>query len=283
MLLRFTKMHGQGNDFVVLNGVTQQINLTPEQIRKIANRNIGVGCDQILLVEKTKLQDVDFRYRIFNSDGCEVEQCGNGTHCFAKFVRDVGLTDKKEIRVETMKGIISPLIADDGVVTTNMGAPRFLPAEIPFLVNTNADAENTQYALDVGGNIVNIGVVSMGNPHAVQIVDDVDLAPVNTIGPLIENHPRFPQRVNVGFMQIVSPTHIRLRVWERGAGETLACGTGACAAVVTGIRLGLLDNTVRVTARGGELAVTWQHDKPNAPVFMAGEPVTVFEGSISLD
>lgn len=279
MKLRFTKMHGQGNDFVMLNGIAQSLSLTPEQIRKIANRNFGIGCDQVLLVEKTALADVDFRYRIFNSDGGEVEQCGNGTHCFAQFVRDEGLTNKTGIRVETIKGIISPSISPDGVVTTNMGAPRFLPAEIPLL----ADEETLKYQLDVNGIAVTIGALSMGNPHAVQIVHDVDSAPVKELGPQIENHARFPQRVNAGFMQIISRHHVRLRVWERGAGETLACGTGACAAVVTGIRFGLLDNTVRVSARGGELTVTWQSDSPNAPVLMAGKPTFVFRGEINLD
>lgn len=282
MKLRFTKMHGQGNDFVMLNGIAQNISLTPEQIRKIASRNFGVGCDQLLLVEKTALADVDFRYRIFNSDGGEVEQCGNGTHCFAQFVRAQGLTDKTEIRVETMKGIIAPSIAADGMVTTNMGAPRFDPGEIPFLADAADGANTVQYPLEVSGKIVAIGVVSMGNPHAVQVVDDVDAAPVKEMGPLIEHHPRFPQRVNAGFMQIVSRDHIRLRVWERGAGETLACGTGACAAVATGIRFGLLDSRVRVAARGGELTVRWQNDVTHAPVFMAGMPTFVFESEIEI-
>ena len=279
MKLRFTKMHGQGNDFVMLNGIAQNIALSPAQIRHIANRNFGVGCDQLLLVEKTLLPDVDFRYRIFNSDGGEVEQCGNGTHCFAQFVRDEALTDKNVLRVETMKGIISPSIGVDGVVTTDMGAPRFLPHEIPFVV----DGESIRYALDVAGQMVTISVVSMGNPHAVQIVDDIDRAPVCEMGPLIEHHTRFPQRVNAGFMQILSRDHVKLRVWERGAGETLACGTGACAAVVTGIRFGLLNNTVRVTARGGELTVTWHPVQANAPVLMAGKPTLVFRGEININ
>ena len=282
MKLRFSKMHGQGNDFVMLNGISQNISLTPEQIRKIANRNFGIGCDQVLLVEKTVLPAVDFRYRIFNNDGGEVEQCGNGTHCFAQFVRDEGLTDKTDIRVETMKGIIAPSIAADGMVTTNMGAPRFLPREIPIL----ADEETLKYQLDVHGIAVTIGALSMGNPHAVQVVDDVDTAPVKEMGPLIEHHARFPQRVNAGFMQVIARDHVRLRVWERGAGETLACGTGACAAVVTGIRFGLLNSKVRVSARGGELTVTWRgeeiNDHLNAPVFMAGKPTFVFRGAIDL-
>ena len=279
MKLRFTKMHGQGNDFVMLNGIAQNISLAPAQIRHIANRNFGVGCDQLLLVEKTLLPDVDFCYRIFNGDGGEVEQCGNGTHCFAQFVRDEALTDKNVLRVETMKGIISPSIGVDGVVTTDMGAPRFLPHEIPFV----ADGESIKYALAVAGQMVTIGVVSMGNPHAVQIVDNIDHAPVCEMGPLIEHHARFPQRVNAGFMQVLSRDHVRLRVWERGAGETLACGTGACAAVVTGIRFGLLNNTVRVTARGGELTVIWHPVQANAPVLMAGKPTLVFRGEININ
>ena len=279
MKLRFTKMHGQGNDFVMLNGIAQNISLAPAQIRHIANRNFGVGCDQLLLVEKTLLPDVDFCYRIFNGDGGEVEQCGNGTHCFAQFVRDEALTDKNVFRVETMKGIISPSIGVDGVVTTDMGAPRFLPHEIPFV----ADGESFKYVLDVAGQMVTIGVVSMGNPHAVQIVDNIDHAPVCEMGPLIEHHARFPQRVNAGFMQVLSRDHVKLRVWERGAGETLACGTGACAAVVTGIRFGLLNNTVRVTARGGELTVTWLPVQANAPVLMAGKPTLVFRGEININ
>ena len=265
----------------MLNGISQVISLTPAQIRKLANRNFGIGCDQVLLVEKTALPDVDFRYRIFNNDGGEVEQCGNGTHCFAQFVRDEGLTDKTDIRVETMKGIVAPSIAKDGVVTTNMGAPHFLPSEIPFL--TDAETKAIQYSLDVGGTLVTIGVVSMGNPHAVQIVNDVDTALVNEMGPLIENHPRFPQRVNAGFMQVMSRDHVRLRVWERGAGETLACGTGACAAVVTGIRFGLLNDKVRVSARGGELTVTWQSNVADAAVMMSGKPTFVFRGEIDID
>lgn len=285
MKLRFTKMHGQGNDFVMLNGIAQNISLTPAQIRRIANRNFGVGCDQLLLVEKTALPDVDFRYRIFNSDGGEVEQCGNGTHCFAQFVRDEALTDKNVIRVETMKGIVSPSMGADGVVTTDMGAPRFLPREIPFVAEGDSgdSVDSIKYQLNVSGQIVTIGVVSMGNPHAVQIVDDVDRAPVREMGPLIEQHPRFPQRVNAGFMQVLSRDHMKLRVWERGAGETLACGTGACAAVVTGIRFGLLNNKVSVTVRGGELTVTWEAVHANAPVLMAGKPTLVFRGEIDVN
>ncbi len=276
MRLKFTKMHGQGNDFVMLNGIAQKISLSPGQIQKIADRHFGVGCDQILLVEAPTRHDTDFRYRIFNADGGEVEQCGNGARCFAHFVRDQDLTDKTELRVETLSGIIEPSIAADGAVTVNMGAPRFKPADIPFV----ADAEALQYQLDVRGEAVTIGAVSMGNPHAVQLVTNINSAPVGEIDPLIEHHERFPKRVNAGFMQPVLRTQIRLRVWERGAGETLACGTGACAAVVTGIRWGLLDESVTVATRGGELTVRWAGG--DASVFMSGATATVYTGTIEL-
>ena len=274
--LRFTKMHGQGNDFVMLNGIAQKISLTPEQTRRIADRHFGIGCDQILLVEAPTRNDTDFRYRIFNADGGEVEQCGNGARCFAHFVRDQELTDKTELRVETLSGVIEPRIESDGSVTVNMGAPRFSPADIPFTAN----AEAPHYLLDVSGQVFTVGVVSMGNPHAVQVIADVNSAPVHEIGPLIEHHTRFPKRVNAGFMQVVSRTHIRLRVWERGAGETLACGTGACAAVVTGIGWGLLDECVLVSARGGELTVRWAGS--GADVFMSGTTATVYSGEIDV-
>ena len=242
MKLKFTKMHGLGNDFVVIDGVRQQIALSPEQLRYLGNRHFGVGCDQILLVEKASRPGVDFRYRIFNSDGGEVEQCGNGARCFVRFVHDQGLTDKREIRVETLRGDISPRLEADGMVSVDMGVPVFAPERIPFVSMT----DDLVQPLDVGGEELLITAVSMGNPHAVQIVADVDIAPVAAQGPLIEAHPRFPQRVNAGFMQIVGRQAIRLRVFERGAGETLACGTGACAAVVAGIARGLLDSPVRV-------------------------------------
>ncbi|QNM96875.1 diaminopimelate epimerase [Chitinimonas koreensis] len=276
MKLRFTKMQGLGNDFVVLDGVRQSIDLSPAQYRALGDRHFGVGCDQILLVEPPTEAEADFRYRIFNSDGGEVEQCGNGARCFVRFVTEQGLTDKRRIRVQTARGLIAPQLEDDGLVTVDMGAPRFVPAEIPFI----ADAEAVTYPLQLAERSVEIGVVSMGNPHAVQLVDDVDTAPVAAEGPQIEHHPRFPARVNAGFMQIVSRGEIRLRVFERGAGETLACGTGACAAVVSGIRRGLLDATVRVQARGGQLTVRW--DGPGQPVLMTGPAVTVFEGEIEL-
>jgi diaminopimelate epimerase len=274
--LKFSKMHGLGNDFVVLDGVNQQISLTPEQLRYLADRHFGVGCDQILLVEKPGRTDVDFRYRIFNADGSEVEQCGNGARCFVRFVHDTGLTDKREIRVETLKGIIAPRLEANGNVTVDMGEPRFLPAEIPFL----HDDDVVVYNLDVADETLEIGVVSMGNPHAVQVVDNVEQAPVGEHGPLIENHQRFPQRVNAGFMQVVDKHAIKLRVYERGSGETLACGTGACAAVVSGIRRGLLESPVRVTTRGGDLNIAW--GGPGRPVLMSGPAVTVYTGEIEL-
>ena len=276
MKVRFSKMHGLGNDFVVLDGVRQSIALTPEQIRFLADRHFGVGCDQLLLVEKATRADVDFRYRIFNADGGEVEQCGNGARCFVRFVHEQGLTDKPEIRVATMNGVISPRLEADANVTVDMGVPVFEPERIPF---TSASAAVVQ-PLDVGGGAVQITAVSMGNPHAVQVVADVDAAPVAVQGPLIEAHSRFPQRVNAGFMQIIGRQAIRLRVFERGVGETLACGTGACAAVVAGIARGLLDSPVRVTTRGGELAVAW--NGIGSPVLMTGPAVTVFTGEIEL-
>ena len=276
MKLKFSKMHGLGNDFVVLDGIRQHVSLTPEQLRYLADRHFGVGCDQILLVEAASQPGVDFRYRIFNADGSEVEQCGNGARCFVRFVHEAGLTSKREIRVETLKGIIEPRLEANGNVTVDMGEPRFLPAEIPFL----HDDDVVIYNLDVADETLEISVVSMGNPHAVQVVPSVDSAPVSEHGPLIENHERFPQRVNAGFMQIVDRHAIKLRVFERGSGETLACGTGACAAVVTGIRRDLLDSPVRVTTRGGDLTIAW--GGPGRPVLMSGPAVTVFTGEIEL-
>lgn len=276
MRIKFTKMQGLGNDFVVLDGVRQNLALTPQQLRRLGDRHFGVGCDQILLVEKAGRADVDFRYRIFNADGGEVEQCGNGARCFVRFVHEQGLTDKRAIRVETMRGIICPRLEDDGQVTVDMGEPQFAATQIPFV----SDSDDLEQALDLGGEQVAITAVSMGNPHAVQIVADVDGAPVGVQGPLIESHARFPQRVNAGFMQVVSRQAIRLRVYERGAGETLACGTGACAAVAAGIARGLLDSPVRVATRGGELTIAW--DGKGSPVLMSGPAVTVFSGEIDL-
>jgi diaminopimelate epimerase len=274
--LRFTKMHGLGNDFVVIDGVRQSISLTPAQLRFLGDRHFGVGCDQILLVEAASRQEVDFRYRIFNADGGEVEQCGNGARCFVRFVHDQGLSDKREIRVETLSGVIAPRLEPDGSVTVDMGVPVFVPQEIPFI---SASGDLVQ-RLQVGNDEVEITAVSMGNPHAVQVVADVDMAPVAVHGPLIEAHPRFPRRVNAGFMQIVTRQAVRLRVFERGAGETLACGTGACAAVVAGIARGLLDSPVHVATRGGELEIAW--GGPRTPVLMTGPAVSVFTGEIDL-
>lgn len=276
MKLKFSKMHGLGNDFVVFDGVRQSVSLTPEQLRYLGHRNFGVGCDQILLVEKSDKPGVDFRYRIFNSDGGEVEQCGNGARCFVRFVHDQGLTEKREILVETMRGEIRPRLEADNNITVNMGIPVFEPEKIPFV----GQSDELIQQLDLGGEEVAITAVSMGNPHAVQVVADVDTAPVASQGPKIENHSRFPKRVNAGFMQVVDRHAIRLRVFERGAGETLACGTGACAAVVTGISRGLLDSPVRVTTRGGELTIAW--DGKGNPVMMSGPAVTVFTGEIEL-
>lgn len=277
MPVPFTKMHGAGNDFVVFDGVTRPVPLTPEKIRRLADRHFGIGCDQVLLVERPTASGADFRYRIFNADGGEVEQCGNGARCFVRFVRDKRLTAKDEIAVETISGMIYPRLETDGNVTVNMGVPRFEPAEVPFEASTR---ENV-YDLEVNGRKLSVSALSMGNPHAVQVVPEVDSAPVNTQGPLIERHPRFPQRVNAGYMQIVDRRHIRLRVYERGAGETLACGSGACAAVVAGRLRGLLDDKVDVKLLGGTLRVSWAGE--GQPVWMTGPAVTVFEGTIDLD
>lgn len=279
MKIKFSKMHGLGNDFVVIDGVRQSLALTPVHLRLLGDRHFGVGCDQILLVEKASQPDVDFRYRIFNADGGEVEQCGNGARCFVRFVHDQGLSAKREIRVETMKGVIVPRLEENGEVTVNMGVPVFTPAKIPFISESDALIQTLELGSDEVETI-EITALSMGNPHAVQIVSDVDTAPVAQQGPVIESHPRFPQRVNAGFMQIVDRHAIRLRVYERAAGETLACGTGACAAVVTGVARGLLDAKVRVETRGGNLTIAWHG--PGTSVFMTGPAVTVFTGEIFL-
>jgi diaminopimelate epimerase len=276
VLLKFTKMHGAGNDFVMLDGVRQKIELTPEQLRLLADRHFGVGCDQILIVEKAVNKEADFRYRIFNADGGEVEQCGNGARCFLRFVHDQKLTAKREIVVETHGGLISPRLEQDGRVTVNMGAPVFKPALIPFDGGSGAVSE----PLEVAGATLDISALSMGNPHAVQVVDDIESAPVEKLGPLIEHHPRFPKRVNAGFMQVMDRHTLRLRVYERGAGETLSCGTGACAAAVAGIRRGLVDSPVSVATRGGVLTITWDGD--GRPVQMTGPAITVFAGEINL-
>ena len=276
MKLRFTKMQGAGNDFVVIDATRTPVHLTQAQIQHIANRYFGVGCDQLLMVENTSTPDVDFRYRIFNADGGEVEQCGNGARCFVRFVVDKGLTDKREIKVETASGVISLSLQDDGQVTVNMGAPRFVPKQIPF----EAPEQSTAYELALQKETVTVSAVSMGNPHAVMLVDNVHTADVGGLGPQIESHPRFPQRVNAGFMQILNEHEINLRVYERGSGETLACGTGACAAAVSGMQLGVLQTPVKVHTRGGILTITWQGDQ--APVMMTGPADIVFEGEIQL-
>ena len=283
MKIKFTKMHGAGNDFVVLDAVNQAISLTPAQWQFIADRRFGIGADQMLVVEKAQAPGVDFRYRIYNADGGEVEQCGNGARAFVRFVAEKGLTDKRAIRVETMSGVIEPRLEADGQITVDMGAPILTPADVPFdsrgLQHRN-EAEDTLWPLDVAGKTTWISVVSMGNPHAVQVVEDSEAAPVLVDGPLIEHHERFPRRVNAGFMQVVDRHHINLRVYERGAGETLACGTGACAAVVAGIRRGLLDSPVAVQTHGGVLNIAWAG--PGEAVMMTGPAVTVFEGEIEL-
>ena len=284
MKLKFTKMQGAGNDFVVLDGIGQQIDLAPAALRRLADRHFGVGADQILVVERPRAPGVDFRYRIFNADGGEVEQCGNGARCFVRFVHDKGLTNKTEIRVETLSGVIAPRLEADGQVSVDMGAPRLDLHEVPFDA-TGLRPVGKRWPLEVNGAAVEVAVLSMGNPHAVRVVKDVEAAPVTTQGPLIERHPRFPRRANAGYMQVVDRESVRLRVWERGAGETLACGTGACAAVVTGVREGLLDDTVRVATRGGQLTIRWAggENDPNRSVWMTGPAVTVFEGEIEIE
>jgi diaminopimelate epimerase len=269
-IIKFTKMQGAGNDFIVIDGITQRIQLSAAQIKNLAHRQFGIGFDQLLLVESSNI--ADFKYRIFNADGSEVAQCGNGARCFVRFVVDQHLTNKSEIKVETASGIITPKLESNGLVTVNMGAPRFEPKQIPF----TADMQANTYMLDVEGKQLEISAISMGNPHAVQVVDNIETAPVQSLGSVIEMHPRFPERVNVGFMQMIDSHHIKLRVFERGSGETLACGTGACAAAVAGIQLGLLRSPVRVSARGGELHITWQGG--TSSVFMTGPAVTVFKG-----
>ena len=287
MKLQFTKMHGAGNDFIVIDAINQDIAFTPAQWQRLADRRFGIGADQILVVEAARLPGCDFRYRIYNNDGGEVEQCGNGARAFVKFVSEKGLSSKNSIRVETMAGVIAPRLELDGSITVDMGAPVLDPALVPFEASGLAgvaQGNDTVWPLDLAlpGDqaSVLVSVVSMGNPHAVQVVDDVDAQDLDASGPLIEHHPRFPRRVNAGYMQIIDRHHVKLRVFERGAGETLACGTGACAAAVAGIRRGLLDSPVRISARGGELSIAWQG--PGQPVLMTGPAVTVFEGTIDL-
>lgn len=276
MDIEFTKMHGLGNDFVVIDAINQRVTLSAEQIRRLADRHFGIGCDQLLLVESPDRVDVDFRYRIFNSDGGEVEQCGNGARCFARFVRDKKLTEKNCINVNTNAGVIQLIEQDDGQVTVNMGVPRFEPAEIPLMAEQKKDS----YVLALPSRDVKIGAVSMGNPHAVLLVDNTQAAPVEEWGPMLEKHTQFPNRVNVGFMQVIDKSNINLRVFERGVGETRACGTGACAAMVIGRKWQLLDERVNVNLPGGQLMVQWAGE--GEPVWMTGPAESVFEGRISI-
>jgi diaminopimelate epimerase len=276
MQLEFTKMHGLGNDFVVIDAIHQQVALDPEQVRRLADRRFGIGCDQLLLVESATTPAADFGYRIFNADGGEVGQCGNGARCFMRFVREHGLSDKAELRVETASGPLLLIQEDDGQITVDMGIPRLQPGEIPF----DAPHYATSYPLEINGQVLNVAAVSMGNPHAVLLVNDIDTAPVAELGPAIENHARFPDRTNAGFMQVISPETVRLRVYERGAGETLACGSGACAAVVAGRMWDLLAPRVKVILTGGELVVSWVGE--GRPVMMTGPATTVYEGRIRL-
>jgi diaminopimelate epimerase len=276
MLLEFTKMHGLGNDFVVIDAVNQRVELDADQVRHLADRRFGIGCDQLLLVENATTPAADFRYRIFNADGGEVGQCGNGARCFMRFVREHGLTDKPELRVETAGGPLLLILEDDGQVTVDMGIPRLHPREIPF----DAPHYASSYPLQVNGESLQIAAVSMGNPHAVLQVNDIGTAPVRELGPAIEGHSRFPQRANAGFMQIIDPETVRLRVYERGAGETLACGSGACAAVVAGRMWDLLAVRVKVILTGGELMVSWPGE--GRPVMLTGPATTVYEGHIRI-
>lgn len=288
MQIRFTKMQGAGNDFVVLDETGGRLGLSAAQYRFLADRHFGVGADQILTVRPSPAEGIDFEYVIHNADGGEVEQCGNGARCFARFVHDKGLTGKDQIRVQTQSGVIAPRLTADGRVTVDMGRPEFDPAKVPFDANglvPVAQGLGQKWPLPPDGKalsaIVFVAVVSMGNPHAVQLVDNVDTAPVLETGPFIESHPRFAQRVNAGYLQIVDRAHVRLRVFERGVGETLACGTGACAAVAAGIRLGLLDPEVQVDTRGGRLTIAWSGQEADS-VFMTGPATTVFEGQIDI-
>lgn len=276
MRLRFTKMQGIGNDFVMVDAISQKVNINSEDARKLADRHFGIGCDQVLIVEAPRNSEMDFRYRIFNHDGSEVENCGNGARCFAVFVRQRGLTTKKTIRVETLGGPLTLTITDDNQVRVDMGVPQFMPEKIPFI----ADKQQQTYTLALQKGDFEICALSMGNPHAVTIVDDVDNFQVHKYGPLIEKHRQFPKKVNAGFMQVLSPTEIKLRVYERGAGETIACGTGACAAVVAGISSGLLEKRVLVNLRGGQLDITWEGE--GKPVIMTGPAKTVFHGQIRI-
>ena len=276
MALNFTKMHGLGNDFIVIDAIKQSVSLTPQQVQQLADRHFGIGCDQLLLVEAATTAASDFRYRIYNADGGEVQQCGNGARCFMRFVRDHGLTDKSQLQVETLGGPLQLTLQADGRISVDMGVPRLEPADIPFV----APQREPAYVLDVLDRHLEIAAISMGNPHAVLLVDDIENAPVASVGPALEHHPRFPERANVGFMQIVDDSCIRLRVFERGAGETLACGSGACAAVVAGRLWERLSESVKVLLNGGELVVSWAGE--GQPVLMTGPATTVYQGRIEL-
>lgn len=277
MVIQFSKMHGLGNDFVVIDAINQSINLTSQQIKRWADRHFGIGFDQLLLVEKPQSENADFKYRIFNADGSEVAQCGNGARCFARFVHDKGLTNKQEIRVDTNAGQLVLSLTENGLVAVNMGIPRFQPQQIPL----NADQAQAQYQMTIEGRLIPFAALSMGNPHAIIRVEDVVSAPVADLGKQIESHELFPERVNVGFMQIVDRGNIKLRVYERGAAETLACGSGACAAVVAGIELGWLDSTVNVSLPGGELKISWAGRDDF--VLMTGAAEFVYDGVVSCD
>jgi len=276
MALNFTKMHGLGNDFIVIDAINQSVSLTPQQVQQLADRHFGIGCDQLLLVEAATTAASDFRYRIYNADGGEVQQCGNGARCFMQFVREQGLTGKSQLQVETLGGPLQLTLQADGSISVDMGVPRLEPSDIPFV----APQREPAYALDVLDRHLEIAAISMGNPHAVLLVDDIENAPVASVGPALEHHPRFPERANVGFMQIVNDSCIHLRVFERGAGETLACGSGACAAVVAGRLWERLSESVKVLLNGGELVVSW--DGEGQPVLMTGPATTVYQGRIEL-
>ena len=276
MLLNFSKMHGLGNDFVVIDAINQSVSLDTEAVRRLADRHRGIGCDQLLIVEPAQQADSEFFYRIYNADGSEVEQCGNGARCFARFVHDKGLTDNNTILVDTASGRITLQIETSGEVTVNMGQPRFTPADIPL----RRDAVETEYSLNIDDEVVYFGAVSMGNPHAVLLVDDIDNAPVAELGPRLESHPDFPNRVNVGFAEVVNRDQIRLRVYERGAGETEACGSGACAAMVIARQQGLVNDKVAVDLRGGTLQISWAGD--DSSVWMTGPATHIFDGQIEI-
>tara|TARA_B110000093_G_scaffold27471_1_gene27103 strand:- start:757 stop:1587 length:831 start_codon:yes stop_codon:yes gene_type:complete len=276
MWMKFTKMHGLGNDFVVIDAVTQNINLSAAVVRRIADRHLGIGCDQVLIVEPPSSTDIDFNYRIFNSDGSEVEQCGNGARCLARFVRDRKLSGKESIRVKTMNRIIGLSINKDNTISVDMGIPQFEPKDLPF----EAECRSASYEIDLGDQTATIAAISMGNPHAVMFVDDIDSAPVSTIGSQIEKHYRFPNKVNVGFVEVVNRRHVKLRVHERGSGETRACGSGACAAAVATIQKGLVDSPVTVALTGGNLTINWPGEGHS--LIMSGQAITSFHGQIKL-